>query len=134
MLRRLIVKNFKCLFEEDMEFRNLTILTGENSTGKSSVIQAILFLGHSPIISTPFSHDISQYLHLLGSISELTNKIQNAKEFYLKAEFDNDEPIETTFSQNKERLSVNIGRLKHPNQLSYVYNLFYLNAVKQMSQ
>jgi len=128
MLKRLIIKDFKCLFEEDMEFRNLTILTGENSSGKSSVIQAILFLGHNPAISTPFAQEILQYLHSLGNIAELTNKLQNAKEFYLKAEFDNDEEIESTFSQKEAKLAQHIKKFKFPNQLSYVYNLFYLNA------
>jgi len=128
MLKRLIIKNFKCLFEEDMEFRNLTILTGENSSGKSSVIQAILFLGHNPAISTPFAHEILQYLHSLGNITELTNKLQNAKEFCLKAKFDNDEEIDVTFSQEEEKLAQHIEKFKFPNQLSYGYNLFYLNA------
>jgi len=128
MLKRLVVKNFKCLFEENIEFRNLTVLTGENSSGKSSIIQAILFLGHNPVITFPFSHNILQYLNSLGTIAELTNKMQNAKEFYLKAEFDNDEKIEITLFPHQERLSLDIGKLKIPNQLSYVHNLFYLNA------
>lgn len=39
--------NFKCFLSKEVNFKNLTILCGNNSSGKSSVIQSLLFLRYS---------------------------------------------------------------------------------------
>lgn len=41
-INRLSLKNFKCFKEVDLEFPKITLLTGENSSGKSSIIYGIL--------------------------------------------------------------------------------------------
>jgi predicted ATPase len=47
MLKSLRLKNFKCFEDQSFEFRRLTMLTGLNSTGKSTVLQALLLLRQS---------------------------------------------------------------------------------------
>ena len=47
MLHHLRVSNFKCFEDQVVDFRPLTLLTGVNSAGKSSVIQALLLLQQS---------------------------------------------------------------------------------------
>ncbi|MBP0004851.1 MAG: DUF3696 domain-containing protein [Cyanobacteria bacterium SBC] len=47
MLEFIQLKNFKCFEEQRIEFKNLTILSGLNSTGKSSVLQSLLLLRQS---------------------------------------------------------------------------------------
>lgn len=47
MIDKLTLTNFKCFKEETLHFRPLTILTGANAAGKSSVIQALLLLHHT---------------------------------------------------------------------------------------
>ncbi|MEQ9481397.1 AAA family ATPase [Coleofasciculus sp. F4-SAH-05] len=47
MIRSLVLKNFKPFEFEQLKFRHLTLLSGLNSTGKSSVIQALLLLRQS---------------------------------------------------------------------------------------
>lgn len=42
MLQRIKLNNFKCHRSFDEEIKELTVLTGANATGKSSIIQAIL--------------------------------------------------------------------------------------------
>lgn len=37
------IKNFKSLKDVDIELNNLTLITGVNSSGKSSFIQSLLF-------------------------------------------------------------------------------------------
>ncbi len=47
MIRNLNISNFKCINQSTIEFRPLTILCGPNSSGKSSLSQALLLLKQS---------------------------------------------------------------------------------------
>lgn len=47
MIYLLRLQNFKCFEELSLEFRPLTLLSGLNSTGKSSVLQSLLLLRQS---------------------------------------------------------------------------------------
>ena len=44
MLDALELKNFKCFQQQNVTFRPLTLLTGVNSAGQSTTIQALLLL------------------------------------------------------------------------------------------
>jgi len=63
-INRLALKNFKCFKEVDVSFSKITLLTGENSSGKSSLIYGILaplqsinFYGNSFPLSLSFNGD-----------------------------------------------------------------------------
>ncbi len=47
MIRLLRLQNFKCFEDQSLDFRPLTLLTGLNGTGKSSVFQSLLLLRQS---------------------------------------------------------------------------------------
>lgn len=47
MITRLHIQKYKCLNDEEMIFRPLTVLAGTNGSGKSSVLQAILLLAYN---------------------------------------------------------------------------------------
>lgn len=47
MIGKIRLGNFKAHLETELLLRNLTVLTGTNSSGKSSVIQALLLLRQS---------------------------------------------------------------------------------------
>lgn len=47
MLTRLVLESFKCFEELELELRPFTLLSGSNSGGKSSVIQALVLLAHT---------------------------------------------------------------------------------------
>ncbi len=47
MINKLILKNFKCFEELEVNFSTVNVLTGLNGMGKSTVIQSILLLGQS---------------------------------------------------------------------------------------
>ncbi len=124
MIKKLTIENFKCFTKEEVEFRNLTVLTGENSSGKSSLVQALLYLGHSPVFGGPFTDEINQYLFALGTIKDVTNKFQNAKKFFLSAEMLNGKKIDSTY----DGTNIQFDEMVFPNELTYVHNMFYLNA------
>ena len=47
MIKNLKLANFKCFDELDLELAPLTLITGVNGMGKSSVIQSLLMLRQS---------------------------------------------------------------------------------------
>jgi len=123
-IKNVYIKGFKVFEEEEFNFRNLTLLTGENSSGKSSLIQAILFLGNPVgLIGTPFNRDLQDFLRSLG-INELFNK-NGAKEIYIKVN-----NLSQKWFKEVNSLNHSIEEFSYPNLLSYPENLIYLNAEK----
>ena len=47
MLQRVHLENFKALKNLDLDLAKVTVLTGFNSTGKTSVIQSLAFIKQS---------------------------------------------------------------------------------------
>lgn len=47
MIQSLRLQNFKCFEDQFLEFKNLSLLSGLNSSGKSSVLQSLLLLRQS---------------------------------------------------------------------------------------
>ncbi|MBO4521389.1 MAG: AAA family ATPase [Alphaproteobacteria bacterium] len=72
MLKELDIKNFKNIKEEHFELSGLTIFTGVNSSGKSSVLQSILLL--SKKYSLQQNADLSRYTSFFSKFSEVKNK------------------------------------------------------------
>jgi predicted ATPase len=66
MINRIKLSNFKCFKELNLELANLNILSGINSMGKSSVIQALLLLRQSYDMDS-----IVTGLHLNGDIIKI---------------------------------------------------------------
>ena len=60
MISSLHLHNFKCFGDQDFPLKALTLLTGLNSTGKSSVLQSLLLLRH--VVYTAFAVMIYHYL------------------------------------------------------------------------
>lgn len=54
-LRRIKLRNFKSVLKADIEMAPLTVLVGANSSGKSSILQAILALHQVALSETPLS-------------------------------------------------------------------------------
>jgi len=74
MLKKLTIRNFKAIQDMTIEFTPLTVLIGENSCGKSTVLQAIDFLRSAA------SRDIPEYLReKKWSFEELKSKCNDGK-------------------------------------------------------
>ena len=113
MINSLKIKNFKCIDDESFVFGNLNIITGVNSAGKSSVIQAILLYvaaansGNVPL--TYYSFDV------------IKNRYLNAKELFIDI---ND--VVCKFSPKM----FNFGNDLLTNIIKKGENLFYLNETR----
>ena len=79
MITKLFLENFKCFKKQELTFSNLTLLTGVNSAGKSSIIQALL------LIKQTFENAKEQVEDLYEIIKEnKTLKKVNKKEIVCK--------------------------------------------------
>ena len=72
MINKLKIKNFKIFKEEEeIDFNNLTILSGLNSGGKSSIYQILLLLAQSSESYIKFNGSIISTLELNGKLIQL---------------------------------------------------------------
>lgn len=83
LLKSLLIKNFKSVGElSKVDFENLTLLCGENSSGKSTIINSLLLLSqnyHQYYQPTTSSFPINGVVQQLGSISSIKNKNNNSE-------------------------------------------------------
>jgi len=83
MIDKIEIKNYKCISEEVIEGFPLTVITGLNSTGKSSVLQTVLLLNK---MSTKNG---AIYLSKLPStFPTIRNRYENAKEIDIRLTVD----------------------------------------------
>jgi len=122
MLSELEIENFKCISHQTFTLKPLTILTGLNSTGKSTVIQAILLLSS---LGSSHQRDILNTLVAhFSEFSEIRNKYENAKSLSIRID-----DFLLTMDHDVECLSSDIsedGPKKFP--LNYEEDFYYLSA------
>jgi len=101
MIQNLTLEGFKSfVFDDDIEFKDLTILTGLNSSGKSSIVQALLMLSQQVQTGNPL-------LEGHGQLEDLTNHF--SKELNIEVELSNDE----TVSLNQKKSSGSFPKVIH---------------------
>jgi predicted ATPase len=113
MIKKLYLEAFKCFENESLEFRNLTILTGTNGSGKSSVIQSLLLM--SMHLNKEYGSPLGRYLDFLVNFEDIANFNLNKdkssitleafdKKFSLERTKDNFHLGGDTFNEQKELL------------------------------
>ncbi len=68
---QLRIRNFKIFRKADIDFRPLTILTGANSSGKSTVLTAITSILQSPTNLFPFKYTPNGKMCQLGGYKDI---------------------------------------------------------------
>jgi len=113
MLNKLEIENFKCIDKQLFTLKPLTILTGLNSTGKSTIIQAILLASYFGSESP--KEVLSTLVANFSNFNEVRNKYTNAKS--LTISIDNIE-----LSMTHDILCAGLFNL------NYEENLYFLSA------
>ncbi|MFZ4502456.1 MAG: DUF3696 domain-containing protein [Methylovulum sp.] len=106
MLTRLDLKYFKCFERLHLPLAELTLLTGTNASGKSSVLQALVLLHQ-----TMQEHEWSNRLMLngdsikLGTVSDVVDKVHGRTTFEIGL-LDNDQEILWSFIGERSEMSM----------------------------
>lgn len=100
MLTDLKLQNFKCFEDESLPLRALTMLTGTNSTGKSTVLQAMLLLrqSHEDRILQSIGLTLDGPLVQLGTARDVLFEGANAKEEFIRFGLRWDDGTSATFT------------------------------------
>lgn len=126
MLKQLDIKNLKSIDKTTLKLAPLTILTGANSSGKSTVIQALMLLIKNSQTSNRYS--MEELIRYLSDFATIRNKKNNAKSIDITA-------IDS--SNNSHTLKITSDATDKSSQLPYLYELeakergtelLYLNA------
>jgi len=118
MIEKLHLEAFKSFEKERLEFRNLTILTGTNGSGKSSVIQAILQL--SLYLNKDFASPLVKYLGFISNFDEAVNFDMDVNEYklgldafssHIEFSFDRRDGGWSSWGEIEEKISYSKGNL-----------------------
>lgn len=121
MIKKLKIQGLKSIDEIILELKNLNLLVGVNSSGKSTIIQSLL------IASQNISNDKYNFngnLVSLGDYSEVRNFNTNAKNINIEIDsiYDN---YKFEFFENKD---AKITKNNKKNELEFDNGLYYLSA------
>ncbi|HIP26052.1 MAG TPA: hypothetical protein EYG80_00160, partial [Flavobacteriaceae bacterium] len=109
-MKSLHIKNFKCFEDEEINFSNLTVLAGNNGSGKSTVIQALLIMAQSfdrkDFIHIPKRLYINDYYCELGNAQRLRN--YNASKDSIEFIFKDSSGNEVNFICSVDKQDLNI--------------------------
>lgn len=111
MISRIDLDLFKCFKVLKLPLGSLTLLSGANASGKSTVLQAMALL-HQTI----FEHEWSTRLQLngaeleLGTVTDVVDKVHGRREFHIGL-IDDDCTVQWTFryAEDKQSMSAGVG-------------------------
>lgn len=116
MLRRLDLKHFKCFERLRLPLAPLTLLSGTNSSGKSSILQALVLLQQ-----TMREHEWSNRLMLngksirLGAVADVVDHVHGRRSFEIGLE-DGDRNYRWVFTGERTDLSLSASEVQTEGQ------------------
>jgi predicted ATPase len=111
MLTNLSLKHFKCFELLQLPLKPLTLLSGTNAAGKSSVLQALVLLHQ-----TMREHEWSTRLILngsvirLGTVADVVDKVHGRREFSI-AVVDEEQAYQWFFTGDRAEMSMKVDRI-----------------------
>jgi len=128
-IKKVAVKNFKCFKDAELDFSSLNLFTGKNSSGKSSMLNAILAIVQS-YSEFPFSLSSNGKYVIMGDYYEFVRKhrLENPINIDIVLEDKDNEITINTMWENDE--STNMPSLKHLEAVSKFIQLSILKDDK----
>ena len=121
MIKSLLISGYKSIDKEELDMAPLTILTGLNSAGKSTLIQSILIL--SATYSTEVTSTIRELVKNYSEFNINRNRFSNSKEINIVAKYKDGTENKISFSNDY----FNKDEIGNP-FLNFEQNLFYISA------
>jgi predicted ATPase len=118
MLQTIKIQNFKCFANISIEFGNITLFSGTNSSGKSSAIQALLLVDNAT--RNPNSQLNSEWLNL-GTFEEARNFITRADAFSIEVKSKDGKTGTFTYTEGNDAGFPNVN-------FGFLRKIFYLSA------
>ncbi|MBF0110451.1 MAG: DUF3696 domain-containing protein [Magnetococcales bacterium] len=139
MITEIKLKHYKCFEHLILHCSGLTLLSGANSSGKSSVLQSLVILHQ-----TMKEHEWSSRLMLngaaicLGTVADVIDQVNGRKSFEISLT-DSDRKYHWFFSGDRGEMSLSIDRIEIGNQAVPTKELHHLlpredNTFKEFSQ
>lgn len=126
MLTHINVQGFKSLDSANLVLSPLTILTGVNSSGKSSVLQALMLLiKHSRSVN---QYSMEEVIRFLADFSVVRNKKINAKSVIIHAQDTEGRSHTLTLNSDNSEVDSLLGYQYEPRVVGSEPELLYLNA------
>ena len=124
MIQSIHIQNFKSIENQVFDFRPLTILTGTNSAGKSSVIQAILIYSHQ----SNNNMVLYDYLANLGTYRDFLYAHAKLKSCSITPTINNKELLSLFFGEKYKKAKKS--DIVQNKKLSLIFeeNLYYISA------
>ena len=128
MIKKLQIKNFKSIKSLNINLRNLNLLCGENASGKTSIIHALLIALQSTKTNKNFDGDVIK----IGGLSELRN-MTVGNEISIKVETEDAKVKEIILKPNEDITAPNKDILvKNPVNdvlgITFEKQFFYLSS------
>ncbi len=119
LIKSLSLKDFKCFEQVDIDFGKITLLTGANSSGKSSLIYALLGIMQSKYFPQYFA--LNGELINMGGFDEVLRKKAEKEEFEINIKIGNrhSEYFETSWQEDEEAEQPYITKFKTKDYLAY---------------
>lgn len=126
MLKNINILNLKSIDKASLKLAPLTILTGANSSGKSTVIQALMLLIKHSVTNNQYS--MEELVRYLSDFSIIRNKKENAKEIEISVTDTSEVNHTVKFSVNGAEEASTLDFIYENKQNLNVPELLYLNA------
>jgi predicted ATPase len=113
MITKLRLEYFKCFEKVHLPFAPLTLLSGFNSSGKSTVLQSLVLL-HQTIIENEWSNSLilNGTDITLGSFGDIVDKVKGRFDFSIGLDTEEYECIWKMKDENKDELSASLEEIE----------------------
>lgn len=135
-LSKISIQNFKAFGEMvDVPIRPITLIFGENSSGKSSILHSLLFLN---AIINDNELDYKSHDNELISLGGMKNFTHNKKlDKILSLNISNRLRVDDTFFNYTIQISINTMNSNNPAKIEYLINnfsVFYIDNITNLNQ
>ncbi|MGG1314062.1 AAA family ATPase [Cohnella laeviribosi] len=132
MLTKIHLINFKCFQDQEITLRPLTLLTGLNGAGKSTILQSLLLLRQSFLQGTIYDQGLSLNgdLIYLGTGQDLLNENSENENIGINLQLNNEEEISWIFGYDKSSDLLPIISTNYSKQIISIFSdkFHYLSA------